>query len=165
MTSEPKAISLVLVMKAPASTFIREPGRAKSISLETEVRADVLKNLFPADILNFKIKGGDIYIADTEGNLLGRIEDSKISDKVRTCLETESGIIAILLGRERKTLEILIKTDLNMFPEDDGDEDYHPFSHEEENEETEKTAETEVTDERETITADEDKVREEEETI
>ncbi len=147
-------------MKAPASTFIREPGRAKSISIETEVRAEVLKNLFPADILDFKIKGGDVFVTDAEGNLLGRIEDSKISDKVRTCLETESGITVILLGRERKTLEILIRTNLNMFPEDDGDEDYHPFSHEDEDEEAEKTAESGVTDETETLTPDEDKVNE-----
>lgn len=111
-------------MKAPASFFIKEPGKAKQFSLKSIAPSEVLRKLEPAEILSLKIKGNKVLVVNSQGNILGEVaEENSVQ-----LLKAKKKLIPIFIGRQKKILEILVIAEETLFREDWNKVEYRPFT-------------------------------------
>jgi hypothetical protein len=107
------------------SLFLKEPGRAKETHLELTASPADLKKLKVGDLLKFKTSGDQIQITDEAGKTLGEIEPGDLKQKIHWALEHAKDIFAVVLGREKKRVALLIKTEAPLFkdePEEIGED-------------------------------------------
>lgn len=135
------------------SLFLKEPGRAKEIHLDLTAALPDLKKLKVGGILRFKLGDDQVFITDGEGNKLGEIEPGDLKQKIKWALKHDKDIFAVVLGREKKSVALLIKTEAPLFkdePEEIG-EDSHLFEEGAETLEETGAAATEEKEEREAV--------------
>lgn len=107
------------------SLFLKEPGRAKETHLELTAALPDLKKLKVGDILRFQAAADRILIAEGSGKELGEIEAGDLKQKVKWALKYGKDIFAVVLGREKKRVALLIKTEAPLFkdePEEIGED-------------------------------------------
>lgn len=107
------------------SLFLKEPGRAKETRLELTAALPDLKKIQAGDILKFKTDDDRILITDSEGKKLGEVEAEDLKQKIKWALKHGKDIFAVALGREKKSVGLLIKTEVPIFkdePEEIGED-------------------------------------------
>lgn len=132
--------------------FIKEAGKSKETTLELSGSLNDIKKLETGDILNFVVAGGDIVLTGPDGKKVGVLEDTELRFKIRWALKKDGVVSAVIVDRDKKTVRIIIKSDISIFTEEEeeklGEEklkDENAEAAEDEESENEEKDESEVT--------------------
>jgi len=108
-------------------SLIKEPGKTKTISLESKLPPRELLHLEPGEILKLKPYRHKVKILDLAGHEIARIEDETASTLL-SILKKKIPLRVNLINLEGKKLTLLIKGKKEIFPPETKKPDYRSYT-------------------------------------
>lgn len=104
----------------PASVFVKEPGKTRTLIVEGESLPKTIKNLKLADVLKLKKEKNKIYIFSQSLGKIVEVEESALVAKLNFAIESSAQLEAIFVSltkneKGKPRLQFILRSSLPIF--------------------------------------------------